>query len=158
MEILFQAQTIRYLAEKRFDDLHQEQTGELPVPETMPELGRVVDCFGAVLVEERRVDSGSVTVTGSIQAGVLYVPAGEESPERLDLSLPFTVTKKVPTQADSVLFCWCWLRSLEARFVNARKLLVRAGLGSELTLLSPAELTLQQLADCPKGLASDLTF
>ena len=152
MEILFQAQTIRYLAEKRFDDLHQEQTGELPVPETMPELGRVVDCFGAVLVEERRIDSGSVTVTGSIQAGVLYVPAGEESPERLELSLPFTVTKKVPTQADSVLFCWCWLRGLEARFVNARKLLVRAGLCSELTLLSPAELTLQQLADCPKGL------
>ena len=152
MEILFQAQTIHYLAEKRYDDLHQEQTGELPIPETMPELGRIVDSFGAVLIHERRVDSGSVTVTGTIQAGVLYVPSGAEGVERLDLSLPFTVTKKVPTQPDSVLYCWCWLRSMEARFVNSRKLLVRAGLCSELTLLTPTELTLQELADCPRGL------
>ena len=46
MEILFQTQTIKYLAEKRVDDLRQEQTGEITIPESMPELGRVVDCFG----------------------------------------------------------------------------------------------------------------
>ena len=67
MEILFQTQTIQYLAEKRYDDLHQEQTGEIAVPETLPALGRVVDCFGTVLVRDRTVDStgGSVTVSGN---------------------------------------------------------------------------------------------
>ena len=123
MEILFQAQTITYLAEKRYDDLQQEQRGEMTIPETLPELGRVIDSFGAVLIHERSVDSGSVRVTGEIQTGILYVPAGEEGVERLDLSLPFTVTKKVPTQADSILHCWCWLRSMDVRFVNSRKLL-----------------------------------
>ena len=152
MEILFQAQTITYLAEKRYDDLQQEQRGEITIPATLPELGRVIDSFGAVLIHERTVDSGSVRVTGEIQTGILYVPAGEEGVERLDLSLPFTVTKKVPTQADSILHCWCWLRSIDVRFVNNRKLLVRVGLSSELTLLTPAELTLQQLAEAPRGL------
>ncbi|MBR6414248.1 MAG: DUF3794 domain-containing protein [Oscillospiraceae bacterium] len=152
MEILFQAQTITYLAEKRYDDLQQEQRGEITIPETLPELGRVIDSFGAVLIHERTVDSGSVRVTGEIQTGILYVPAGEEGVERLDLSLPFTVTKKVPTQTDSMLHCWCWLRSIDVRFVNSRKLLVRVGLSSELTLLTPAELTLQQLAEAPRGL------
>lgn len=152
MEILFHAQTITYLAEKRYDDLHQEQTGEITIPETLPELDRVVDCFGAVLVQNRTVDSGSVTVTGGIQAGVLYVPAGEESLERLDLYLPFTVTKKVPTQPDTQLHYWGWLRSIEARFVNARKLLVRADLASELTLFTPAEMELEQIESCPRGL------
>ena len=68
MEILFHEQTINYLAEKRYDDLHQEQTGEITIPETLPELDRVVDCFGTVLVQNRTVDSGSVTVTGGMQA------------------------------------------------------------------------------------------
>lgn len=152
MEILFHQQKISYLAEKRFDDLHQEQTGEINVPETLPELGRVVDCFGAVLVRERSVDNGSVSVSGSIQCGVLYVPAGEEGLERLELQLPFTVTKKLPTEPGTLLFYWGWLRSLEARFVNDRKLLIRADLASELSLLSPAELVLQQPERWPRGL------
>ena len=152
MEILFHTQTVAFLAEKRCDELRQEQTGELAVPETLPELGRVVDCFGTVLVRSHTVDSGSVTVTGGIQTGVLYVPAGEEGLERLELWLPFTVTKKVPTQPDAVLHYWGWLRSIDARFVNSRKLLIRADLGSELTLLTPAELELAQLTDCPRGL------
>ena len=152
MEILFHAQTINYLAEKRFDDLRQEQTGEIVVPESLPELGRVTDCFGTVLIQNRTVDQGSVAVSGGIQCGVLYVPAGEEGLERLELWLPFTVTKKLPAEPGTVLHAWCWLRSLEARFVNARKLLIRAELGSELTLLSPAELELQQLDRCPRGL------
>ncbi len=152
MEILFQTQKITYLAEKRCDDLHQEQTGEIPVPESLPELGRVVDCFGTVLVQSRSVDSGSVTVSGGIQTGVLYVPEGEEGLERLELWLPFTVTKKIQTQPDTRLHYWGWLRALEARFVNRRKLLVRADLASELTLLSPAELELARMESCPRGL------
>ena len=152
MEILFHQQKISCLAEKRFDDLHQEQTGEINIPETLPELGRVVDCFGAVLVRERSVENGSVSVSGSIQCGVLYVPAGEEGLERLELLLPFTVTKKLPTEPGTILFYWGWLRSIEARFVNDRKLLIRADLASELTLLSPMELILQQPERWPRGL------
>ena len=152
MEILFQTQTIKYLAEKRFDDLRQEQTGEIAVPEALPELGRIVDCFGTVLVQSRAVENGSVSVSGGLALGVLYVPAGEEGLECLQLHLPFTVTKKLPTQEGTRLFYWGWLRSVDARFVNARKLLIRAELCSELTLLSPAELALQQLEDCPAGL------
>ena len=153
MEIQFQTQTIPYLVRKQYDDLRQELTGELTIGQSLPPLGRVVDCFGLVLVQERTVDSGSVSVTGAIQAGGLYLPEGEEELQRLDLSIPFTVTKKVPTQPGTILFYWGWLRSLEARFVNSRKLLLRASLGSELTLLTPAELKIPQVTDPPAGLA-----
>ena len=152
MDILFHPQKINYLAEKRYDDLRQEQTGEIAVPETLPELGRVVDCFGTVLVQTRTADNGSVTVTGGIQAGVLYVPAEGEGVERLELWLPFTVTKKIPTQPNAIVHYWGWLRSIEARFVNSRKLLIRVDLGSELTVLTPTTLELGQMAECPKGL------
>lgn len=152
MDIHFHAQTITYLAEKRYDGLKQEQTGEITIPETLPELGRVVDCFGTVLVQSRTADNGSVTVTGGIQTGVLYLPAEGGQVERLELWLPFTVTKKIPVQPDAVVHYWGWLRSIDARFVNSRKLLIRADLGSEITVLTPATLELQQLDECPEGL------
>ncbi len=152
MDILFHPQSIQYLAEKRYDDLRQEQTGEITIPETLPELGRVVDCFGTVLVKSRTADNGSVTVNGGIQTGVLYVPAEGESVERLELWIPFTVTKKIPTQPDAIVYYWGWLRSIDARFVNSRKLLIRADLGSELTVLTPTTLELGQMVECPKGL------
>ena len=152
MDIHFHAQTITYLAEKRYDGLKQEQTGEITVPETLPELGRVVDCFGTVLVQSRTADNGSVTVTGGIQTGVLYLPAEGGQVERLELWLPFTVTKKIPVQPDAGVHYWGWLRSIDARFVNSRKLLIRADLGSEITVLTPATLELQQLDECPEGL------
>ena len=94
MDILFHAQSITYLAEKRYDGLKQEQTGEISVPETLPELGRVVDCYGTVLVQNRTADNGSITVSGGIQTCVLYVPASGEGIERLEIWIPFTVTKK----------------------------------------------------------------
>ncbi len=152
MDILFHAQSITYLVEKRYDGLKQEQTGEISVPETLPELGRVVDCFGTVLVQNRSVDSGSITVSGGIQTGVIYVPASGEGIECLELWIPFTVTKKISTQPEAVVHYWGWLRSIDARFINSRKLLIRADLGSELTVLTPARLELQQLGECPRGL------
>ena len=152
MELGFQEQRLSCLTEKRFDDLHQELTGELSIPETLPPLGRVVDCFGTVLVQERRTENGSVTVSGGIQAGVLYVPEGEEPPERLELRLPFKVTKKLALEPGVQLLYRGWIRSMEARFVNSRKLLLRVSLGSQLRLLSPTELRLAQLEQRPRGL------
>ena len=153
MDIQFHTQSITYLSEKRYDDLRQEQTGEITVPETMPELGRIVDCFGTVLVQNQTADNGSVTVTGGIQSGVLYVSADDDQTiERLELWIPFTVTKKIPTQPDAIVHYWGWLRSTDARFVNNRKLLIRADLGSELTVFTPTTLELRQVDECPSGL------
>ena len=63
------------------------------------------------------------------------MPEGEQSElQRIDVYLPFTVTKKLQTEENATLFYWGWIRSIDARFINARKVLVRANLGSELTI------------------------
>ena len=41
--------------------------------ESLPELGRVVDCFGTVLIRSRTVDSGSVTVSGGNIQDQLFI-------------------------------------------------------------------------------------
>lgn len=153
MELEFHEERLRFLAQTRCGRLCQELTAEMTVPETMPEIARVVDCFGTVTVQNRSVDSGSVSVGGGIQAGVLYVPEGAEGElQRIDVYLPFTATRKLPAPEGSVLFCRAWLRSVEARFINARKVLVRANLCSELKLLSPSEWAMHRLDRAPAGL------
>lgn len=152
MELAFHEETQTYLAEKRFDLLYQEQTAEMTLPETMPDINRVVDSFGTVLVQSKTADGGSVTVTGGIQAGVLYLPEGGDQLQRIDVYLPFTVTKKLQTEPDTTLFYWGWIKGMDTRFINARKILVRATLGSELTLLTPTSLSLSRLENRPAGL------
>lgn len=153
MELAIHKETLRYLRQTRYDQLCQEQTAELTVPETMPEIGRIVDCFGLVTVQSKTAENGAVTVNGGIQAGVLYVPQGEQDTlQRIDAYLPFTVTKKVTVEEGTTLFYWGWLRSMDARFINSRKLFVRANLSSELTLLAPEETELCRLETVPAGL------
>lgn len=152
MEIAFRDERIQYLTEKICDDISQEQTAEMSIPEERPAISRIVDCFGTVTVQNRTAADGSVSVTGGIQAGVLYVPEGEEGLERVDVYLPFTVSKKIQTPENMTVFYWGWLKSIDARFINPRKLLVRANLGSELTMLSPAETVIRQPEDPAPGL------
>ena len=151
MELVFHEETIRYLCEKRFDQLYQEQTAEMTLPENRPEVRRIVDCYGLVLVQNKNVESGMVTVSGGIQAGVLYV-SEEERLERIDVVLPFTVSKKVTTEDGAQLFYWGWLKSIDARLINSRKVLVRANLGSELTVLENTECRLSRLTEKPEDL------
>ena len=152
MELEFCVDRFLYLSEKRLDLIWQELTAETVLPESLPEIGRILDTFGTVLVQSKTTETGSVRVTGGIQAGVLYLPEDGGQPEKIEVWLPFTVAKKIPTEDDTTLFYWGWIRSIETRFINSGKILVRACLGSELTLLTPAELKVARLEQHPEGL------
>ena len=152
MELVFREERFAYLAEKRYDLIFQEQTAETVIPETMPEIARILDTFGTLLVQSKAVENGSVRVTGGIQAGVLYLPEGGDQPERIEVWIPFTLQKKTATEENTTLFYWGWIRSLETRFINSRKVLVKAGIGSEITLLTPTEGKTAELDRIPEGL------
>lgn len=152
MDLVFREERFSFLKEKRYDLIYQEQTAEAVLPETMPNISKILDTFGTVLVQAKTVENGCVRVTGGIQAGVLYLPEGEGQPERIEVWVPFTVTKKVTAEENTTLFYWGWLRNMETRFINSRKIMVKASLGSELTLLTPTEEILSQLDREPEGL------
>ena len=46
MELAFREEIQSYLREKRYDLLFQEQTAEMSLPETMPDIDRILDSFG----------------------------------------------------------------------------------------------------------------
>ena len=152
MELTFSQQTIRCLTQRQLALPCQEQTAEIQIPETQPELGRIVDSSAMVFVQSKSLEPDGVCVTGAIRACVLYLPPEGGALQSAALSIPFRVAKKLPVPDKSQLFYWGWVSTLEPRFVNSRKLLLRAGLCSELTLYSPAELSIPCLTDPPRSL------
>ena len=151
MELTIKEQPLHYLRKRRFDPIYQEQTAEITVPESLPDMDRIVDCWGTVILQEKRCEDGVAQLNGGIQAGVLYVPAGEGEVRTLEAWLPFRIKKNVEL-AEGCLLSQSFLKSLDARMVNPRKALVRANLGVELTALSPEQLELAAVEDPPEAL------
>ena len=107
--------------------LFQEETLEMIVPDACPDLERVVDVAGQVLLRSREAMEGRVELGGFIQAQVLCVPDGEEGLRHLDVTIPFTAAAEVPEACTgAAVVVDARLRRADARLVNPRKVLVRA--------------------------------
>ncbi len=145
MELTFRDTTFDYLSETVSEPQYQELTGEVILPDTMPDVGAIEDCFGVVLVQTKTIESGTLTAAGGIRCGILYRAEEGSDLLRAELYLPFLARKQIQSDSDSVFFYWSWLKSLDARMVNPRKILVRGELGSEFTLLSPKTCVIQTL-------------
>lgn len=104
-----------------------EQTADIIVPDTYPDVDRIIEAFGTVLVDDVRMVSDGVSLEGRVHGGVLF--AGEKGEVySLPTNLSFSMRKEIPSEGEnSTLFYRCELRSVDARAVNSRKLLIRVG-------------------------------
>lgn len=127
MELTFEQVQLPYLQCVLFETIVQEESGETIVPDRMPDMDRIVDAFAGVVLRGKDCQGGSVSLTGDIQAGVLYMAAQEDKPQELSLYLPFTIRRRVEGELDSCAV-QCRVRSVEARMLNSRKLSIRVGL------------------------------
>ncbi len=151
MKLTSKEQPLDFLRGREPETLYQELTAEIVVPERLPDLDRVVDAWGTVVLPERSVEAGSVRLSGGVQAGVVYVPEGEGAPQLLEGWLPFRLQRELQDR-ESCVITRLFLKSIDARSVNARKVLLRANLGIELTELTPEHLGLAAIEDAPEAL------
>lgn len=139
MELVFQENPLNY-AEKVFaETVTSEQTADLIVPDSMADCDRVIDSYGTVLLRSEECSAGSAGVTGSVAAGVLFVTE-DGTVQRLETTIPFQVRREFPQPATAcTMQCRCRLRSVDARPLNSRKLLVRVGLSCNITVFAQRE-------------------
>jgi len=105
----------------------QEETLEMIVPDANPDILRIVDTDGKVLLRTREALEGKVEMSGAIQATVLYIPDGESGARHLDVSIPFTCQAEGNGVAVGCLVtAQGRLRRAETKLLNPRKVLVRA--------------------------------
>lgn len=142
MELELRQQQLSYLSPVAAAALTQEESGECIVPDASPDIERILDTSGLVLLRGKECREGSGTASGSVRVWVVYLAEKETVPRRLELTIPFSARLEHPSlTADSQLCFRGGLRSLDTRVVNSRKVSVRAGLSLQLQGWSPAELS-----------------
>ena len=91
MELLFETKSADFLREVLYDTISQEETAETIVPDSYPDVERILDSFGSVVLRGKDYRSGSISISGGIHAGVIYAPEDQSAPRVLHVYIPFTV-------------------------------------------------------------------
>ena len=104
----------------------QEETLETIVPDASPDILRLVDTQGKILMKSKEASDGRVTLTGTARLTVLYLPDGGTGPCRLDVNIPFSISAEDRRiKAGCQVVAVPRVVSADARAVNPRKVLSR---------------------------------
>ncbi len=153
MEIQFRQQACPYLKKAAEQTMTQEQSQEVRLPEGMPDIGRVLGCWGQVIIRGKEWRGNGMSVSGGVMAWALYEPEDGSQAQSVECWIPFQMKWEFPqTQRDGFIFVEPSVRSVDARSTSARKLMVRACVSTAGQALEPAE----ELIGIPEGLPEDV--
>lgn len=121
--------SIRYY-DKRFSRLSTgSETADAIVPDTFPDIGRVVCAYGMAAVRDQSPQSGRLLISGMVQTVVLYEPEKGEGLRRLTVPVSFAHIEECDgMDAETVCMVSCKVASVEAVAVNSRKLSINVQL------------------------------
>jgi len=151
LELQFQKADISCLRQLTDQVLNQEQTVEVRLDDTMPEIGRVLGAWGQVVLRGKEWRSSNVQVTGGVMAWVLYMPEDGGSCRSVEAWLPFQWKADIPpVQRDGTVIANALLRSVDARSLSSKKLMVRANVSLHLQTMVPDQVPMYQPEEVPE--------
>lgn len=153
MELLFQTRLMRYLAHSLHELRSQEETAEVIVPDSCPDVARAAYACASVIVRGKECRTGSILISGGIRASALCVPEDASGARTLEAYMPFTMRIEHPSVTERTqVFLNAFVRQVDARLVNSRKILFRVDLVCAADGYEPKEETLYTLQNAPAGL------
>jgi len=118
--------------------LFSEETLECIVPDSCPDILRIVDCDGIVCIQSKETDEGRAEVRGAVKMFVLYLPDGETGLRHMEVTLPFFCsTDHREILRNSLLHVVPALRTADARLLNPRKIYLRAEVALGVQIYTP---------------------
>lgn len=115
----------------------QEETLETIVPDACPDILRLVDTQGKILLKGKETADGRVMLTGTARMSVLYVPDGGTGPRCLEVSIPFNISAEDPRiKAGCQVVAVPRLAGADARAINPRKVLTRVEIAAYMKVFS----------------------
>ncbi len=153
MNVDFQEQTINYLRKTVLDAGYQEEVTEFQLPESMQEIEQIISCSGSIFMKNKECSSGKVTVSGQVKATILYRSSDDSDLHLAEKDLDFTVRKDLPADdAEQSVFYSGWIKRIDARLLNSRKMLVRVNIGSRFDVYTACTACVNALPERPKTL------
>lgn len=128
MQLQFEKREVTCLAQAVRSVKEQELTQEIRLPDSMPDVGRVLAGWGQVILRGKEWQADQVSASGGVQATILYAPEDGSEPRTVNAWLPFQM-RWDGAQADreGPMRVSMLLRFVDGRNVSARKILVRCG-------------------------------
>lgn len=131
MDLEFEQRGISCLRRVLYRSQTQEQTQEIRLSETMHDAGQILACWGQVVLRSKEWRSDMIACNGGIMVWVLYAPEDGSEPRTLESWLPVQMKWELEERGgDGDIRVQCLLRSVDARIVSARKILVRCSVGA----------------------------
>ncbi len=127
MELQFEKQDISCLRCVSDETLRREETGEVRLPESLPDAAGVVAAWGQVILRGKEWRTGGMTLSGGVMVWVLYSSEDTGEMRWVDTWLPFQFKSDFPDPGrDGQICAWGAVDSVDARVTSARKIMVRA--------------------------------
>lgn len=91
MEITLNKKNLRLYYKQAEGAVTHEERSEIIVPDSLPDVGRVIDSDGIALLRGKDCADGKITVSGIVRANIAYEPEGGGSIRSLAAQIPFSV-------------------------------------------------------------------
>lgn len=129
MELQFHKSQHPYMQRVLRQVQEQEQTQQLRLNDQMPDVGKILGCWGQVLIRGKEWNGDSMQLSGGVMVWALYQPEDGSAAQHLEGWVPFQMKWEfAEAQRDGIMRICPLLRSVDARAVSARKLMVRCNL------------------------------
>ena len=141
MEMQLKSTSISYLEPVAAGGRNLEQTQQIRLPDGMPDVERIIGCWGQTVLRSKEWRSDTLTAAGGVLVWVLYQPEDGSRVRALDGWISFQGKWDLPeNNEDGHMLVQSVLRSLDARPVSPRKILA----------LSPKQAELSQAEQVPE--------
>ena len=153
MEIPFEKRQEKFWQQKSYAPVTREESQELRLPESMPDVGRVIAAWGQAVLRGKEWRNDHIGLTGGVMVWVLYAPEDGSGPRRLESWVPFHIRMDQEHDGeDGVIRAECLLCGVDARSISTRKLMLRCQIGLMVQTLVPKTAELY----CPGELPEDI--
>lgn len=133
--------------------LDQELTQEIRLPESLPDIGRVLGSWGQVVLRSKEWYSSSIGVSGGVMTWVLYAPEDGAEPRSVETWIPFQMKWDIPdTQRDGSICVIPLIKSIDARSISARKIMMRTNVSILGEAYEPKETPVYQAFQLPEDI------
>lgn len=104
----------------------QEETLETIVPDACPDILRLIDTQGKILLKSKTASDGRVTLTGTARMSVLYLPDGGTGLCQMEVNIPFSIlAEENNVRAGCLVTAVPRVAGADTRTMNPRKIVTR---------------------------------
>lgn len=151
MELRFERVKIPVLADAVREVKHTELTQEVKLADGMPDIGRVLSCWGQIILRSKEWNRDEITVSGGVTVHTLYMPEDESEPRSVETWIPFQLSWDVDQNlTEGHIRIMPLVRFVDGRCVSPRKMMIRLGISAFCHGFSPTSMEITKIGELPE--------